>query len=57
MKKVGHLLLGRRLARTSFRALADPAPVVTAKLAKIALLARILFKAFQLFFRHINFAP
>jgi len=36
--------------------LTDPAPVVTAKLAKIALLARILFKGFLLFFGYINFA-
>jgi hypothetical protein len=53
---IKNLFWGRCLALTFFRALADPAPIVTAKLTKIALLARILFKAFLLFFRHINFA-
>jgi len=36
--------------------LAHPAPVVTAELTKITLLARMLFRAVLLFFRDIDFA-
>jgi len=53
---IKNLFWGRWLASTFFRTQADCAPVITAKLTKIALLARILVKAFLLFFRHINFA-
>jgi hypothetical protein len=48
--------LKRCLALTFFRTQTHPAPIVTARLAKITLPARMLFKTFLLFFRDIDFA-
>jgi hypothetical protein len=53
MKRV--LLIVEFRAVAVFWTQADSTPIVTAKLAKIAILARMLFRASLLFFRNINF--
>jgi len=51
------LFLGRCLAFAVFWDKTQSAPIVTARLAKIAILARMLFETFLLSFRNINFSP
>ena len=50
------LFLGRCLAFAVFWDKTQSAPIVTARLAKIAILARMLFETFLLSFRNINFS-
>jgi hypothetical protein len=54
---IRNLFLGGCLAGTFFGSTAHAAPLVTAKLTEITLLARMLFKPFLLFFRDIDLAP
>jgi hypothetical protein len=51
-----HLFLGRLLATAVFLAKTHSTPIVTAQLAGVAVPARMLFEAFILFFRNINFS-
>jgi hypothetical protein len=51
-----HLFLGRFLAVVGFWAKTHSAPVITAQLAKITILARMLFETFLLVIRNINFS-
>jgi len=51
-----HLFPGKFSAFAVLRANTQPAPIITAHLAEIAILARMLLGAFLLVFRNINFS-